>query len=70
VLAGALGAEDLAAAIERLAGRAAAAGRAPRHLRPPCDTGIIVSADPDTVAVITDIHGNLPALQAVLARIE
>jgi putative phosphoesterase len=29
-----------------------------------------VSADPDTVAVITDIHGNLPALQAALARIE
>jgi putative phosphoesterase len=25
---------------------------------------------PDTVAVITDIHGNLPALQATLARIE
>jgi predicted phosphodiesterase len=29
-----------------------------------------VSADPDAVAVITDIHGNLPALQAALARIE
>lgn len=29
-----------------------------------------MSADPDTVAVITDIHGNLPALQAALARIE
>jgi len=29
-----------------------------------------VSADPETVAVITDIHGNLPALQAALARIE
>jgi putative phosphoesterase len=27
-------------------------------------------AHEDTVAVITDIHGNLPALQAVLARIE
>ena len=26
--------------------------------------------EPDTVAVITDIHGNLPALQAALARIE
>jgi putative phosphoesterase len=25
---------------------------------------------PDTIAVITDIHGNLPALQAALARIE
>jgi predicted phosphodiesterase len=25
---------------------------------------------PDTVAVITDIHGSLPALQAALARIE
>ena len=24
----------------------------------------------DTVAVLTDIHGNLPALQAALARIE
>jgi len=30
------------------------------------DTG----ASPDAVAVITDIHGNLPALQAALARIE
>jgi len=29
-----------------------------------------VSSDPDTVAVITDIHANLPALQAALARIE
>ena len=29
-----------------------------------------MSAHPDTVAVITDIHGNLPALQAALARIE
>ncbi len=29
-----------------------------------------MSADSDTVAVITDIHGNLPALQAALARIE
>jgi putative phosphoesterase len=29
-----------------------------------------VSDDTDTVAVITDIHGNLPALQAALARIE
>jgi hypothetical protein len=29
-----------------------------------------VSTNPDTVAVITDIHGNLPALQAALARIE
>jgi putative phosphoesterase len=29
-----------------------------------------VSADPDAVAVITDIHGNLPALQAALARID
>lgn len=29
-----------------------------------------MSTDPDTVAVITDIHGNLPALQAALARIE
>jgi len=29
-----------------------------------------VSAQPNTVAVITDIHGNLPALQAALARIE
>ncbi|HYM55217.1 MAG TPA: metallophosphoesterase family protein [Solirubrobacteraceae bacterium] len=27
-------------------------------------------ASPDAVAVITDIHGNLPALQAALARIE
>ncbi|MGO9247389.1 MAG: metallophosphoesterase family protein [Solirubrobacteraceae bacterium] len=29
-----------------------------------------MSGEPDTVAVITDIHGNLPALQAALARIE
>jgi putative phosphoesterase len=29
-----------------------------------------VSSDPETVAVITDIHANLPALQAALARIE
>jgi putative phosphoesterase len=29
-----------------------------------------VSIDLDTVAVITDIHGNLPALQAALARVE
>ena len=29
-----------------------------------------MSADPATVAVITDIHGNLLALQAALARIE
>ena len=29
-----------------------------------------MSTEPDTVAVITDIHGNLPALQAALARIE
>lgn len=29
-----------------------------------------MSPEPDTVAVITDIHGNLPALQATLARIE
>jgi putative phosphoesterase len=29
-----------------------------------------VSARPDTVAVLTDIHGNLPALQAALARID
>ncbi len=29
-----------------------------------------MSAHPDNVAVITDIHGNLPALQAALARIE
>ena len=29
-----------------------------------------MSADRDGVAVITDIHGNLPALQAALARIE
>jgi len=29
-----------------------------------------VSADANAVAVITDIHGNLPALQAALARIE
>ncbi len=29
-----------------------------------------MSTHPDTVAVITDIHGNLPALQAALARIE
>jgi putative phosphoesterase len=29
-----------------------------------------VSADADTAAVITDIHGNLPALEAALARIE
>ena len=28
-----------------------------------------MSTDSDTVAVITDIHGNLPALQAALARI-
>ena len=27
-------------------------------------------SDPDAVAVITDIHGNLPALQAALARIQ
>jgi putative phosphoesterase len=27
-------------------------------------------SEPDTAAVITDIHGNLPALQAVLGRIE
>jgi putative phosphoesterase len=30
----------------------------------------VVRADPDAVAVITDIHGNLPALQAALKRIE
>jgi putative phosphoesterase len=29
-----------------------------------------MSAHPDTVAVITDIHGNLPALQAALRRID
>ncbi len=29
-----------------------------------------MSNDPDRVAVITDIHGNLPALQAALSRIE
>lgn len=29
-----------------------------------------MSGGPDTAAVITDIHGNLPALQAVLALIE
>jgi putative phosphoesterase len=29
-----------------------------------------MSSEPDSVAVITDIHGNLPALQAALARIE
>src|SRR5271165_1313024 len=29
-----------------------------------------MSAQADTVAVITDIHGNLPALQAALSRIE
>jgi putative phosphoesterase len=29
-----------------------------------------MSAEPTSVAVITDIHGNLPALQAALARIE
>ncbi len=29
-----------------------------------------MNADPDAAAVITDIHGNLPALQAALARIE
>jgi putative phosphoesterase len=29
-----------------------------------------VSGEADNVAVITDIHGNLPALQAALARIE
>ena len=29
-----------------------------------------MSDDPETVAVITDIHANLPALQAALARIE
>jgi putative phosphoesterase len=29
-----------------------------------------MSPSPDAVAVITDIHGNLPALQAALARIE
>ena len=29
-----------------------------------------MNADPNAVAVITDIHGNLPALQAALARIE
>jgi putative phosphoesterase len=30
----------------------------------------IVTTDADTVAVITDIHANLPALQAALARID
>jgi predicted phosphodiesterase len=29
-----------------------------------------MSSAPDSMAVITDIHGNLPALQAALARIE
>ena len=29
-----------------------------------------MNTDPNAVAVITDIHGNLPALQAALARIE
>ncbi len=29
-----------------------------------------MNADPNTVAVITDIHGNLPALEAALTRIE
>ncbi len=29
-----------------------------------------MSTDPATVAVVTDIHGNLPALEAALARIE
>ena len=29
-----------------------------------------IAADGRRVAVITDIHGNLPALQAALARIE
>ena len=29
-----------------------------------------MNANPNAVAVITDIHGNLPALQAALARIE
>ena len=29
-----------------------------------------MSADADTAAIITDIHGNLPALEAALARIE
>src|SRR5271166_2157798 len=29
-----------------------------------------MNADPNAVAVITDIHGNLPALKAALARIE
>jgi putative phosphoesterase len=32
--------------------------------------GRLVSADPNTVAVITDVHANLPALQGALARIE
>jgi hypothetical protein len=35
-----------------------------------CNTIGATSADPNTVAVVTDIHGNLPALQAALARVE
>ncbi len=42
----------------------------PSHLRPHRHRGSDVSTDTDTVAVITDIHGNLPALEAALARIE
>ena len=37
-----------------------------------CNTirAVAIDASQDAVAVITDIHGNLPALQAALARIE
>jgi hypothetical protein len=31
---------------------------------------VIPDADADAVAVITDIHANLPALEASLARID
>jgi putative phosphoesterase len=34
------------------------------------DQPAFVSAGPDTVAIVTDVHGNLPALQAALSRTE
>jgi len=34
------------------------------------DQPAFVSAGPDTVAIVTDVHANLPALQAALARTE
>jgi putative phosphoesterase len=34
------------------------------------EQGVRPGSRPDSVAVITDIHGNLPALQAALARID